>query len=228
MHNLTLAELVRRHPLATTFLHEKQIDYCCGGSRNLYEAIEAQNYEVKSFLAELELHLEKQEAKFQSPIAEELYSMNAAELINHLEATHHKNERLLFNAVDEKLSTILSVHYNHHKEELIEVFKLFNDLRKELLIHFAQEEQEVFPLMREAPTPRTLAKVEALEADHSAAGELIKAIEHATHNFTAPEDVCPTYRAAYALLKQLIEDIFLHIFKENSILFPRHEQGAKV
>ena len=30
----------------------------------------------------------------------------------------------------------------------------------------------------------------------------------------------------YALLKRLVEDVFLHIYKENSILFPLYEKGV--
>jgi len=58
------------------------------------------------------------------------------------------------------------------------------------------------------------------------AGEIIKQLQTATHDFTAPADGCPTYIATYALLKKLTEDIFIHIFKENTILFPKFEKSA--
>lgn len=226
MQNMSLSELVRRHPLATTFLNENHIDYCCGGDDLLYHAIEKAGLEQTSFLAELTDYLAQQEAKFNPSISEKLYQMSVSELISHLEATHHRDERMLLTDIDAKLATILSVHYTSHKDELITVFKLFADLRKELLVHFVQEEEEVFPLMREQATSDSLAKVEALEADHEAAGALIKALIQATNDFTAPSDSCPTYAATYALLKRLVEDVFLHIYKENSILFPLYEQGA--
>lgn len=227
MNNTTLADLVRQHPLATTFFNENHIDYCCGGNDDLYHAVQAKGFDLTSFLEELEEFLAVQEAKFQPTIAEELFSMDVPDLITHLEATHHRDERLLFSAIDEKLTKILSVHYNHHKDELIEVFKLFSDLCKELVVHFAQEEEEVFPLMLQSQSAQSLAKVEALEDDHRAAGDIIKALGQATHDFTAPSGACPTYQAAYALLKQLVEDIFLHIYKENSILFVRYEEGVR-
>ncbi|MGE4583488.1 MAG: DUF542 domain-containing protein [Sphaerochaeta sp.] len=226
MKNTTLAELVRRHPLATTFLNERHIDYCCGGNSMLFESIQAKGYETQAFLAELEQYLIEEEAKFKPTIPDDLYTMDVPSLITHLEVTHHRDERQLFSAIDEKITTILSVHYQHHKAELIEVFRLYSDLKKELVIHFAQEEQQVFPLMQAPVTVESLAQVEALEDDHKAAGEIIKALERATHDFSTPSDACPTYVATYALLKQLVEDIFLHIYKENSILFPIFEQGV--
>lgn len=226
MKNITLSELVKTHPVATSFLNEKHIDYCCGGSDNLYQAIAGKNYEVKTFVSELEKYLEEQESKVNSPIDVDLYTLDIPELITHLKNTHHKHERDLFSTIDEKLSTILSVHYNHHKAELIEVFKLYNDLRKELLVHFVQEEQEVFPLMLEPPTLDSIAKLEALEKEHKAAGDIIKELERATNNFSAPADSCVTYELTYALLKELVEDIFIHVYKENSILFSRYKEGV--
>jgi regulator of cell morphogenesis and NO signaling len=226
MQNITLSELVKRHPLATTFLNEHHIDYCCGGDDLLYHAIEKAGYNQSSILSDLDEFLKEQEAKFNPSISGKLYQMSVSELISHLEATHHRDERMLLTDIDAKLATILSVHYTSHKEELVTVFKLFADLRKELLVHFVQEEEEVFPLMREEATAVSLAMVEALEADHEAAGVLIKALVKATHDFTAPKDSCPTYEATYALLKRLVEDVFLHIYKENSILFPLYEKGV--
>ena len=222
----SLAELVRNHPLSTAFLNEHHIDYCCNGADSVIQAVAEQGYEVSTFLNKLEAYLAQQEAKYTATIDEELYRMSVSDLIVHLEATHHRDERNLIAQVDEKLTTILSVHYTAHKEELIHVFKLFCDLRKELLVHFVQEEEEVFPLMGQKRDEASIAKVRALEADHVGAGDLIKELQKATNDFTPPNDVCPTYVAAYALLKQLVEDIFLHIYKENSILFPKYEEGA--
>lgn len=226
MQNIILSDLIRKHPLATTFLNEHHIDYCCGGDHLLYSAIEEQGLDKESFLLELEQYLHEMEERINPVIREELYEMSIEELIDHLEDTHHQIERMLLSSIDEKLYTILSVHYTHHKDELVDVFSLFEDLRKELLIHFVQEEKEVFPLMKREATQATLMKVEALEADHEGAGILIKQLQKRTNDFTVPSDGCPTYRATYDLMKKLVEDIFLHIYTENAILFPKFEQGV--
>jgi regulator of cell morphogenesis and NO signaling len=94
------------------------------------------------------------------------------------------------------------------------------------MLHFVQEEEDVFPLMQSEATKEAYDKVVSLESEHEAAGDLIKSLIKATNDFTAPSDGCATYRATYALLKQLVEDIFLHIYKENSILFPMYAEGV--
>ncbi|HKL57004.1 MAG TPA: DUF542 domain-containing protein [Sphaerochaeta sp.] len=228
MTNRKLSTLVKESPFATIFLNERKIDYCCGGTHMLYESIEEAGYERAEFLSSLEAFLADAQNKYKATVDPSLYAMGVGELIDHIEATHHIAERTLIASVDDKLNTVLRAHYKNHKQELLRVHSLFSDLRKELLQHFVEEEEEVFPLLREKATPGSILMVESLEDDHVAAGDLIKALQEATHSFKAPSDGCPTYVALYALMKALVEDIFLHIFKENSILFPKYKEGAKL
>ncbi|HKM06020.1 MAG TPA: hemerythrin domain-containing protein [Sphaerochaeta sp.] len=93
-------------------------------------------------------------------------------LIYHIEATHHLAERTLFTEIDGKLHAILRAHYKTHKEELLQ--------------HFMEEEQVVFPLLREKATPESLLMVESLEDDHEAAGNLINGLQKETGSFTPP------------------------------------------
>ena len=228
MTDKKLSTLVKEFPFATIFLNERHIDYCCGGEHMLYESIEEAGYERAEFLSSLEAFLSDAQNKYKATVDPSLYDLSVASLIDHIEATHHIAERDLIASVDDKLNTILRAHYTNHKEELLTVHSLFSDLRKELLQHFAEEEEEVFPLLRTKATPQSIMMVESLEDDHEAAGDLIKSLQEATRSFSAPVDGCPTYVATYALMKTLVEDIFLHIFKENSILFPKYKEGAKL
>ncbi|HKM07769.1 MAG TPA: DUF542 domain-containing protein [Sphaerochaeta sp.] len=228
MTNQKLSELVKASPFATIFLNEKHIDYCCGGEHMLYESIAEAGYEREEFLSSLEAFLSDAKNKYKATVDPSLYALSVDDLIYHIESTHHLAERTLLTEIDGKLNAILRAHYKTHKEELLKVHSLFSDLRKELLQHFVEEEQEVFPLLREKATPESLLMVESLEDDHEAAGNLIKSLQEVTGSFTPPSDGCVTYVATYALMKTLVEDIFLHIFKENSILFPKYKEGAKL
>lgn len=82
------------------------------------------------------------------------------------------------------------------------------------------------PLMQEEATKVAYDKVVLLESEHEAAGELIKSLIKATNDFTSLADGCATFRATYVLIRQLVEDIFLHIYKKNSILFPQYAEGV--
>lgn len=135
-------------------------------------------------------------------------------------------DRRLMAETEDLLNKILIVHYPHHGEMLTRLHHLYAGLKAELEKHFAKEEQLVFPLMRQHPHPdkETLALVQQLEDEHTGAGDVIKKIQQLTNNFTPPEDACPTFRHTYATMEALFDDIFIHIFKENSIVFPEYAE----
>lgn len=85
-----------------------------------------------------------------------------------------------------------------------------------------------FPAMRKLDkTPGDIegmrSLIRQLEDEHEAAGLIIKRIIKETDDFTPPEYACPTMKAVYQKLHELVDDIFLHIAKENSVLFKRYE-----
>jgi regulator of cell morphogenesis and NO signaling len=42
-----------------------------------------------------------------------------------------------------------------------------------------------------------------------------------THGLEVPADACPTWRALYAGLRKLIDDVHEHVHLENNTLFAR-------
>jgi regulator of cell morphogenesis and NO signaling len=58
-------------------------------------------------------------------------------------------------------------------------------------------------------------------AEHDTAGEILKKMNALTSGYEPPVDGCNTYRAAYANIQALEDDIHLHIHLENNILFPK-------
>lgn len=157
-------------------------------------------------------------------------NLDIKEMIDSLIIDHHKRERDLLFEIDPLLNKILSVHFAHHGEELMKLHSLFADLKKELEEHFVKEEEITFPLMleNESPSQEVIKKVEELETDHEEAGDIIKEMIELTDWFNPPEDACRTYVHTFNLLEKLVKDVFIHIFKENSIMFEKYrENGGK-
>ncbi len=101
---------------------------------------------------------------------------------------------------------------------------LFSDLRKELQQHFVKEEKLIFPYMQKNFNgDKGINYVKSLEDEHEAAGNLIKEITACTNDFTAPEDGCTSYRVLFQKLQELVKDVYIHIFIENSLLFQKYE-----
>ena len=157
-------------------------------------------------------------------------NLDIKEMINSLIIDHHKRERDLLFEIDPLLNKILSVHFAHHGEELMKLHSLFADLKKELEEHFVKEEEITFPLMleNESPSQEVIKKVEELETDHEKAGDIIKEMIELTDWFNPPEDACRTYVHTFNLLEKLVKDVFIHIFKENSVMFEKYRgNGGK-
>ena len=225
--DMTLAEVVKEHPNTIGFLNGLHFDYCCGGHEAIEAAIRKKGMDVERFLEEINRVAAR--PTVQEDVHEDIESfreLKVKEMLDDLEATHHVTDRRLMAETEDLLNKILIVHYPHHGELLTRLHHLYSGLKAELEEHFAKEERLVFPLMREHPHPEqaVLDEVRALEAEHSGAGDIIKEIYQLTDHFTLPEDACPTFQRTYQVMEALFEDVFIHIFKENSIVFPEYAE----
>ena len=94
------------------------------------------------------------------------------------------------------------------------------------------EERIIFPSIlksereKTAPFFTTLKDLNRMAMkEHEAAEELFQNIGILTHNFALPKDAAPVVRSLYLGLRDLEEDLFMHIYLENHLLFPRSAQG---
>lgn len=219
-----LGELVTYFPAITSRLNELHIDYCCQGDRTLEAAIDDAGL-TPEFITEVQDaysdFLERPDKEL--PVSE----LTDEQLIDLIMEVHHEPERALWRELEQLVNKILLAHYNHGKELLLNLHRDFSELKMELEEHFAREEKELFPAMRmpdKTPEEREAIRLNILEleSEHDGAGEIIKRIIKETDDFTPPEYACPTMRAVYSKLHELADDIFLHIAKENSVLFKRY------
>lgn len=223
--NMSLADIVKEFPGAIDIFNEYKLDYCCGGKDQLEEALTEANLNVDEFVNRLKSAKEQYTQQERSMIDDSLYTLNTEDLIDYIEDSHHIGERELLRNLDMLVNKILIVHYEHHSEELIMVHRLFSDLKKELEEHFVKEEQVVFPMMKEnvATADQVVSLIEELKTEHLAAGDIIKQLQTVTNDFTPPKGACATFVATYQNLKKLVNDIFLHIYAETSVLFLKFE-----
>jgi len=223
---MSLADIVKEYPGSIELFNRFKIDYCCGGKSDLASALTEKQIDVEAFIEKLNDGFVKQGKNHDSEFDEKRYALSVSNLIDVILGSHHSDERKMLSDLDRLVNKILFAHYDTHSDELIRVHRLFSQLKMELEEHFVKEERIVFPLMEElhrngSVTPELTRLIAELETEHKAAGDLIKQLQEATHDFTMPEDGCNTYFATYAKLKALTEDIFVHIYTETSILFER-------
>lgn len=209
-----LGELVIYFPEITQMLNELHVDYCCQGDRTLDKALNQQQIEEIKTRYQAYLSREKDDT--------DLPSLNNDDLIHHIIQTHHITERKLWLELDPLINKIMVVHYDHDKDRLLKLHHTFATLRMELEEHFAKEEEELFPLIQQTNEAEEIKRVIAeLEGEHDNAGKLLKELEEITNHFVPEAYACPTVKLVYTKLHQLVDDIYMHVATENSLLFKR-------
>jgi regulator of cell morphogenesis and NO signaling len=197
------------------------LDYCCGGQRSLRDAAAAADLDLGDVMAAL--------AAVDTDAPREGWAeLGPAELVDHIEATHHAYLHEALPRLQALTAKVEAVHAGRHPE-LGQVARLVVAIRADLEPHLQKEEQVLFPMIRQlaaataAPTFHcgTVANpITVMLQEHDRAGELLAQLRAATSGFEVPADGCASYRALYDGLAELEADTHLHVHKENNVLFP--------
>lgn len=200
------------------------IDFCCGGDRTVREACRQAGISV-----------EKLEDELASAAREvgrwpEAQAWDLTFLAQYIVEVHHRYLRTTLPLVERLAGKVESVH-GRERPELGAIRARLSELGTELEEHLRREEEVVFPLIAAlearvksgvASGPdRTEAHLSALHDDHEHAGALMRRIRELSGDYQPPATACTTYRAFYAKLRELEDDLHRHVHLENNLLFPR-------
>lgn len=224
----TVREIALQQPSSIRVFESFGIDYCCGGRKPLVDACIAGNLEVDTVIAALEAAAAASNSEVEDWTGKSLVSLS-----RHIATTHHayvKRELPRLAMLSDKI-------VNRHgatKPELPALAVTLAQLDEELTQHLAKEEAVLFPYI--ADLERAVAiggakphscfgtvanPIAMMTQEHEGAGTLLAEIRRLSHDFTTPEDACPTFHAFYDGLKEFEQDLHQHIHLENNILFPR-------
>ena len=124
------------------------------------------------------------------------------------------------------------IDYITHLSQLME---FVCRLRDNLLPHMEQEEQIIFPYIKQiahayknnesyaALLVRTLRKpVEnIMNHEHEYTKKYLDHIRELTNHYTPPANACISHKVSFLKLKELDNELVQHLFLENEILFPK-------
>lgn len=222
--NNTLGDIVANYPRTIEVMNKYKLDYCCGGKDTLEKALTEINIDVNVVLKELETVISHYHDNNET--VKNWKEESLTDIIDYILEKHHTFMKKTLSELNELVFKILKVHYDTDGETLLKVHQLFGSLKTELEAHLVKEEENLFPLIKEyeqskdeALRNKILNFINNTEDEHDAAGDLFKALEGVTNDFTPPIDACYSYRRTYELLDHLEKDTFNHIHMENSILF---------
>jgi regulator of cell morphogenesis and NO signaling len=202
-------------------LEQQGLDYCCHGARTLEAAVAELGLDPQSVADQLTA---SRVDDAPAPWA----SLEPSALVDDIESVHHRYLWAELPRITALLDKIVAVHGERHSE-LVDVQRLFGELRADLEPHLVREEQVLFPRIREldiaagdvvADDAQLVELSELLTAEHETVGALLEQLRRVTGGYTTPADGCATYAACYQALAELERDTHLHVHKENNVLLP--------
>ncbi|MBE9608755.1 iron-sulfur cluster repair protein YtfE [Chitinilyticum litopenaei] len=203
-------------PGATGIFRRLKLDYCCGGQISLQQAAADKGLDVQTILAEL--------ATLQRSDATPQFA-SAAELIDHILLRFHEVHRAQLPELIAMAKRVEAVHRDH-PETPAGLAALLVEIEGELLEHMQKEEQVLFPMLKSGGNPFVVHPIGMMRSEHVEHGANLDKLAALTHDMTPPADACTTWRALYAGLRQLADDLVSHIHLENNVLFPQFEAAA--
>lgn len=215
----TVGEIVAERPAQSRIFQAYKIDFCCQGAKTLREACEKKGVALESVVEQLEAELRDKAAPEVNPA-----NFPPALLADYIEQTHHQFLKDELPRVHAMATRVAQVH-GPHNPSLLEVHRIFTEMAEEMGSHMMKEEQMLFPMIKamvkgEAPTMPLDGPIGVMLTEHEDAGEAFEQLRELTNGYQPPAEACNTYRALFAGLLEMEEDLHRHIHLENSVLFP--------
>ncbi|HVK57822.1 MAG TPA: iron-sulfur cluster repair di-iron protein [Candidatus Kapabacteria bacterium] len=215
----TVGELVAERPGRSRVFQNFGIDFCCQGARTLRQACEGKNVSSDSVVEQLEAELQDKAAPKENPA-----ELPIPELVDFIVKTHHGflwRELPRLHAMSARVAQV----HGGHTPSLVEVFEVFTGLEGEMVSHMKKEEEILFPTVvamsrNEVPPVPLDDPISCMMHEHESSGQALERLRELTHGFRPPPEACNTYRALFAGLHDLEEDLHRHIHLENAVLFP--------
>lgn len=227
--NQTISEIAAQSLGAVRVFEKHGIDYCCGGKRPVAEACEELGLDAGAVTAELEQALAGRPAD-----ERDWNQVPLRELINHIIGKHHEYLKLELPRLNQRLQKVMRVYGEQDQATLGALPALFNGLSDELSMHMHKEEAILFPYIDRLESAKRTGEmtppspfgsianpIAMMEHEHDNAGAALKGMRETTRDYAVPGYACVTYRSLLEGLRELEEDLHLHIHLENNILFPR-------
>lgn len=205
-----VADIAVNLPGATQVFRKHKIDFCCGGQVPLAEAVAARGEPLAAIEAEL--------AALETEAADAPQSNE--ELIQHILNRYHAVHRA---ELPELIRLAARVEARHAGNAVVPqgIHDALVELTGALEEHMQKEEQILFPLMLAGGHPMISAPIGRMRHEHDEHGERLARLEALAHGFELPQEACPTWRALYAGVRKLIDDVHEHVHLENNMLFAR-------
>jgi regulator of cell morphogenesis and NO signaling len=222
----TIGFIVARNLQAASVFNSYDIDFYSQGNRTLQDACVEDNLSTAMVMEEL-FDLKEHDPDFNT--------MDIVALSTYILRTHHKftERKLVF--IKHTIDRLIRIHGEEH-EGLREIRKTFEELSVYLTVHMKHEEFIVFPFIQKMF--RSAGKndfvfraiespISSMIADHDYEVSTLRKLARLTDHYTVTRKADYSEKITYGAMKELDEDLKMHMHLENNILFPRATDFAR-
>ena len=208
-----IGQIVVELPGATAVFRRLKLDFCCGGQISLRQAVADKNLDLAAVVGEL-ASLQRSDAL---PAA-----ITPTELVDHILTRYHAVHREQLPELIRMARRVEAVH-RENPDVPQGLADLLEQAEAELLDHMEKEEQIIFPNIKAGGTAMVAYPIGIMRQEHTSHGEMLEHLMALTNDAQPPAGACNTWRALYAGIAQLGDDLINHIHLENNVLFPQFE-----
>ena len=214
----TIGHIAVHVPGATAVFRRLKLDFCCGGQLRLADAVAEKGLNLDAVLAEL--------SALQHP-AELAQETEPSALIDHIIARYHDVHRAQLPELIRMAHRVEAVH-RANPDVPAGLGNLLEEIQQELVSHMHKEEAILFPMLKSGGNPFVGQPICMMPSEHGQHGNALDQLNALTHDATPPQGACNTWRALYAGIAQLNDDLIHHIHLENNVLFPQFDAATAV
>jgi len=208
-----IGQIAVQLPGATAVFRRLKLDFCCGGQVSLTKAATDKGLDVNAVLAEL--------SALQRPAAAPGLTEPVA-LIDHILSRYHDVHREQLPELIRMARRVEAVHRDNPNVP-VGLAALLETAQEELLSHMQKEETILFPMLKAGGNPFVTQPISMMRHEHVDHGTMLEKLAALTNDATPPAGACNTWRALFAGIAQLNDDLINHIHLENNVLFPQFE-----
>ena len=229
--DVTVSEIVHKDYRTADVFRKYGIEYCCGGKYPLHTACEMQGVDTDSVMKELE------EATRDVKISSADLNFNDWDidfLTEYIVNVHHQYVRRALPQLKEHLDRFAEGHKKKF-DYVEELQRSVNSFNKTVLVHMDQEEEIIFPYIRQIAHAyhsrasyasllvRTLRKPvdDIMQHEHDVTARMLKRWRDVTNNYTPPPHACVSHQVVFKKFREVDNDLVQHLYLENNILFPK-------
>jgi regulator of cell morphogenesis and NO signaling len=213
------------------------IEYCCGGKWPLEMVCATNDIDINNLIRELE----EATRTVQVPNTLPFRDWNIDFLTDYIVHVHHQYLKNQLPVIRENLHKFSEEHRKKYTY-LPHLEKIFSGLFNEMLPHIEQEEEIIFPYIRQinhafhskesyaSLLVKTMRKpIEQLMShEHEMVTGSLHEMRKLTSEYNPPESACTSHRVTFSRLRELDNDLTQHVHLENNILFPRVIEMEKI